>query len=107
MSMHTVWCFTGGLLVILSALGCGSRTTSVDSGRVLPTIYERPRDQVVTGTLITKDRSDFVVRETVSDLQRTVYVDQRTQQDGMTTGETVRIYLTEDSHITMVQRITE
>ena len=105
--MHTGWCFTGGLVVILSALGCGSRTTSVDSGRVLPTIYERPRDQVVTGTLITKDGSDFVVWETVSDLQPTVYVNQQTQQDAMTTGETVRIYFSEDSHVTTVQRITE
>ena len=108
--MHTVWSIIGAVLVC-GALGCGTRTPeverSVESGKALPTIQERLSQRVVTGTLITKDGHEYVVREGEGGLERRVHVDQRTKLDSVTAGETVRIYITEEGHATTVQRVTD
>ncbi len=109
--MNTVWSIIGGTLCILSALGCGTRMTeetkSVESGRALPTIHEHLSQRVVTGTLVTKDGTQYVVRETKGGAERTVHVDQRTKLDPVTSGEMVRIYITDEGHATTLQRLIE
>jgi hypothetical protein len=99
----------GGGLILLSALGCGTRTSdgarSAETGMVLPTIQERLSQRVVTGTLVRQNGSEYVVREAEGSVERTVRVDQRTKLDPVTAGETVRIYITEDGRATTLQRI--
>ena len=96
-----------GTLMLLSALGCGMRmTNAVESGRALPTNQERLSQRVVTGTLITKDGNEYVVREE-GGVERTVHVDQRTKLDPVAAGEIVRIYITNDGHATTLQRVID
>jgi hypothetical protein len=109
--MKVVWGIFGSMLVMLMGSSCGTRTMEfqrpVESGRVLPTIQERLTERVLTGTLITKNGNEFVVRDVDADLERTVLVDQRIKLDAVATGETVRIYMTDEGQATTVQRVTE
>jgi hypothetical protein len=108
--MSTVWSIIVGTLGIVSALGCGTRmiqeTKSVTSGGALPTIQERLSERVVTGTLIAKDGTQYVVRE-IGGGERRVHVDQRTKLDPVTSGEMVRIYITDEGHATTLQRVID
>ena len=109
--MSRVWSIIGGTLGILSALGCGTRiieeSKSVTSGGALPTIQERLSQRVVIGTVVVKDGAQYVVRETEGGIERTVHVDQRTKLDPVTSGEMVRIYITDEGHATTLQRVID
>jgi hypothetical protein len=101
----------GGTLGILSAFGCGTwmteETKSVTSGGAFPTIQERLSQRVVTRTLVATDGTQYVVRVTAGGGERTVHVDQRTKLDPVTSGEMVRIYITDEGHATTLQRVID
>lgn len=101
---------TGATLVLLSTLGCGARASdggSAEIHTVLPSIQERLSQRVINGTLIQTNGREYLVRDVEGGVERTVQVDQRTKLDPVATGETVRIYITDDNHATTVQRITK
>ena len=109
--MKVVRCLVGITLIMLMGSGCGTRAIEfqrpVESGKALPTIQERLTERVLTGTSITKNGNEYVVRDADAELERTVLVDQRTKLDAVATGETVRIYMTDEGQATTVQRVTE
>ena len=109
--MNSARSIIGGALILLSTLGCGETanngTRSVETGRVLPSIQERLTQRVINGTLIKKNGPEYVVKDAEGGVERMVHVDQQTNLDPVMTGETVRIYLTDEGHATTLQRITE
>jgi hypothetical protein len=68
-----------------------------------PTIKERLTKDAVTGTLLSQDGEYYVIKDD-DGKQHRVHVDKSTKLDKVVTGDLVKAYVTDQGHVTTLQR---
>ena len=96
-----------GLFAILVASGLGiSPVLAADPMKdreASPTIKERQTKDAVTGTLLKQDGEYYTIKDN-DGVQHRVHVDKSTKLDKVVEGDLVKAYVTDQGHVTTLQR---
>ena len=96
-----------GLFAILVASGLGiSPVLAADPMKdreASPTIKERLTKDAVTGTLLKQDGEYYTIKDN-DGVQHRVHVDKSTKLDKVVEGDLVKAYVTDQGHVTTLQR---
>ena len=95
------------LFAILIASGLGiSPVLAADPMKdreASPTIKERLTKDAVTGTLLKQDGEYYTIKDN-DGVQHRVHVDKSTKLDKVVEGDLVKAYVTDQGHVTTLQR---
>ena len=96
-----------GLFATLIASGLGiSPALAADPMKdreASPTIKERLTKDAVTGTLLKQDGEYYTIKDN-DGVQHRVHVDKSTKLDKVVEGDLVKAYVTDQGHVTTLQR---
>ena len=94
---------TLGLLGLGTGIGSASAADSVSDKEAKPTLGERITEATIQGTLMRVEGEYFWVKDDVGRELR-LHVDQSTKLDKVAVGDKIKAYVTDELHITTLQR---
>ncbi|MCC2640768.1 MAG: exported protein of unknown function [Nitrospira sp.] len=96
-----------GIMVVMAAFGFGAGTVlaadPMKDKEATPTIGERLTKDAVKGTLMKIDGEYYVIKDNDGKQVR-VHVDKSTKLDKAVEGDMVKAYVTDQGHVTTLQR---
>ena len=94
---------TLALLGLGTGIGSASAADSMSDKEVKPTLGERITEGTIQGTLMRVEGEYFWVKDDVGRELR-LHVDQSTKLDKVAVGDKIKAYVTDELHITTLQR---
>lgn len=99
--------YSMGLFAVLMAVSLHSTplmaADPMKDKEATPTIKERLTKDAVTGTLLSQDGEYYVIKDN-DGVQHRVHVDKSTKLDKVVEGDLVKAYVTDQGHVTTLQR---
>ena len=96
-----------GLFTVLMAVSLHSAplmaADPMKDKEATPSIKERLTKDAVTGTLLSHDGEYYVIKDN-DGVQHRVHVDKSTKLDKVVEGDLVKAYVTDQGHVTTLQR---
>ena len=98
--------YTGMFAVLMAVSLQGAPLWAADPMKdkeATPTMKERLTKDAVTGTLLKQDGEYYVIKDN-DGKQHRLHVDKSTKLDKVVEGDTVKAYVTDQGHVTTLQR---
>jgi hypothetical protein len=102
--MMKKYCALVALVLMMSVQGgLALAADPMKDKEATPTLKERITKDAVTGTLMSQDGEYYVIKDS-DGKQHRVHVDKSTKLDKVVEGDMVKAYVTDQGHVTTLQR---